>query len=112
ARVLPAVRGLGIRGGPLALAHGHLRPLLQGGPVLVHVARGDEAEHGRGAPEAVRRLELPGSAVSRRGVTPTPERPDSPWAITATSQRPWWSAATAWPTMMMKEQPPTVVPST
>ena len=54
----------------------------------------------------------PGSAVSRRGVTPTPERPDSPWAITATSQRPWWRATMAWPTMMMKEQPPTVVPST
>ena len=50
--------------------------------------------------------------VSRRGLTPTPERPDSPWEMTATSQRPWWSAATAWPTMMMKEQPPTVVPST
>ena len=54
----------------------------------------------------------PGMAVSRRGLTPTCERPDSPCEITATSQSPWCSAATAWPTMMMKEQPPTVVPST
>ena len=30
----------------------------------------------------------PGSAVSRRGVTPTPERPDSPWQTTATSHSP------------------------
>jgi hypothetical protein len=50
--------------------------------------------------------------VSRRALTPTPERPDSPCEITATSQSPWCNASMAWPTMMMNEQPPTVVPST
>src|SRR5678815_4348815 len=52
----------------------------------------------------------PGRAVSRRGVTPTPDRPDSPCETTATSHSPWCRATIACPTMMMNEQPPTVVP--
>ena len=52
------------------------------------------------------RFQIPLVAITgSNGKTTTKE-------MTATSHRPWCSAAIAWPTMMMNEQPPTEVPST
>ena len=61
-----AIARLRVEGRPLARGHRHLGPLLEGRAVLVHVARGDQAEVGRRAAEAVRHLELAG----QRGVAP------------------------------------------
>src|SRR5256712_13622263 len=43
--------------------------------------------------------------VSRRGLTPTPERPDSPWEETAPGQGPWVQAAPPGPTPELYGQP-------
>ncbi len=59
-----AVHGLGVEAGPGARRHRHLCPLLEGRSVLVHVARGDQAEPGRRGPEAVGNLVL----TRQRGV--------------------------------------------
>ena len=105
------IAGFGIEAGPRPRRHCHLRPLFQRRAVLVHMPRGDHAEIGRGPCKAIGDFVLTAQAVSRLRVTPVCERPLSPCEITATSHRPWCSATTAWPTMMMNEQPPTEVPS-
>ena len=54
-----------------------------------------------------------GDAASiTRGGAPTRERPDSPWVMSTTSQRPAVIAAAAWRTWSRNEQPPTAVVST
>ena len=56
------VARLRVEGGPLPRGHRHLRPLLERGAVLVHVAGGDHPEVGGGAAEAEGDLVLAGEA--------------------------------------------------
>ena len=47
-----------------------------------------------------------------RGEAPTRDLPLSPWVMSTVLHRPSLMAAAAWRTWIMKEQPPTAVPST
>ena len=73
-----AVARLGIERGPLSRGHRHLRPLLQGGAVLVHVPRRDHPEVGGRSCEAVRDFELPGEAGVAAARDPHPRPPRLP----------------------------------